>query len=225
MEHLLATYQDYATAIQLTLGLLPWERVELMLQILHQARIQQQTVFVLGSGMGAAAAAHLAYELDTQSGGETPVDPPLRAMALIDASPPFAMWGDTRSYDSTFARLAHRIQPGDVVIALSALGTSAEVLGALRQARAYGGFTIGLGSDQDRRLAEVVDLAVLAPNDAPDQLEDICQIIVHIVAKALRSYAGEGRQIRKRKWRIAGSGNALYHTPLILIERRRRSRH
>lgn len=225
MEHLLATYQDYATAIQLTLGLLPWERVELMLQILHQARMQQQMVFVMGSGMDAAAASHLAYELDTQSGGQTPAEPPLRAMALIDASPPFAVWGDTRSYDSTFARLIHRIHPGDVVIALSTRGTSAEVLGALRQARAYGGYTIGLGSDQDRRLADAVDLAVLVPNDAPDQIEDICQIVVHIVAKALRSYAGEGRSIRKRQWRVAAAGHAPYPTPLILIERRRRSRH
>lgn len=224
MEHLLATYQDYATAIQLSLGLLPWERVGSMLQILHQARTQQQMVFVMGSGMGAAAASHLAYELDTQSGGQGTAVPPLRAMALIDAAAPFAVWGDTRSYDSTFARLLHRMRPGDVIIALSTHGTSPEILGALRQARAFGGFTIGLGSDQDRRLADTVDLPVLIPTAAPDQIEDVLQIVVHIIAKTLRGYA-EGKSRWKRRWRVVVvDDNEPYRTPLIFMERPRHRR-
>lgn len=224
MDHLLAIYQDYATAIQLTLGLVPWERVHRMLQLLHQARIQQQTVFVMGSGISSTAASHMAYELDTLAAGEMSAYPPLRVMALIDAAPSFLIWGDTRSYDSTFARLLNRIHAGDIVIAISTHGTAPDILNALQRTRALGGITIGLGSDQDRKLAEAVDLPVLVPNDSIDQLEDVCQIVAHIVAKALRHYPEPRHSDPRRKWRIATNGASTpYRLPLIFIEPPRRA--
>lgn len=202
MDHLLTIYQDYATAISLTLGLLPWKSIEATLQILHRVRVQQHTVFVIGSGSSGAAASHLACELD----GLTPTSasdyPQFRVMALLDSMPVFAAGEEQRKYDSLASRLTGRLRAGDVVIAISSHGTSTEMVQALRHVRAAGGFTIGLGSDEDRLLAEEVNLPVLVPNDSLDQIEDAHQIIIHILVKALRRYRERNQFNWKHKWRI-----------------------
>src|SRR5690606_30825864 len=143
-----------------------------------------RTVFVMGSGTGAAVAQHMAHELDKR----IPDDPPFQMITLVDAAQPYLAWGDNRSYDSMFLRLINRLQPGDVAIAISTHGLSPDILQVLRHARGRAGFTIVVGSDPDGVLAEAVDLPVLIPDHNVDQVEDVQQILVHILVEALRSY-------------------------------------
>ncbi len=203
MDHLLTIYQDYSTAINLTLALVPWDKIQAMLQVLHQARVQQRTVFVIGSGLSASTASHLAHELDRLP--PTSEMPQFRVIALTDATPAFALWGEDRAYDNLFPRLIMRLQPGDVVIATAPQTAPPEVLHALRRARASDAFTIALGSDQDTRLSETVNLPVLIPSVSPDQIEDIHQIIVHIVVKVLHEYKEHTNW--KERWRVVAQRN------------------
>lgn len=202
MDHLLTVYQDYTTSINLTLALLSWEQIGQVVQVLHQIRRRHGTVFVMGSGTGATLASHLAQELDLQTSAAPSDLPQLRVMAVVDASPPYAVWGDSRSYDSAFLRIIGRMCADDVAIAFSTQGTSPEILSALRHARARGGFTIGLSDSRDSRMIDAVDLAVTVPNESMDQIEDVFQMLIHILAKALCSYSAHDQATLDKKWRI-----------------------
>ncbi len=227
MDHLLAIYQDYASAISLTLGLMPWESIDAALQTLHEARIQQRTVFVIGCGTSGTAAAHLADELDTLTPTSASEFPPFRVTSLIDSVPVASSWGENRHCDSLTSWLIPRMRAGDVVIAISSHGTSFELVQALRRARANGGFTIGLGSEHDRHLADEVELPVLVPNDSLDQIEDAHQIIIHILIKALRRYHERDLFNWKNKWRVVANKKCKPRAvvrPLVYVAALRRQK-
>lgn len=184
MNLLMDVYGDYMTAINLTLELLPWENIDRMLQVLQQARMQQRTIFVLGSGASAAAAAHMAAALEREAalpGGS----PHFRVTPIINATPRLPIWDDDGERYGIALRLKGRLRPEDVTIAIAAHNAPPEILTALQYARACGGYTIGLLDEAQNSLAPLVHLAVTVPNGAVDQIEDVCQILVHIVVRSL----------------------------------------
>jgi DNA-binding MurR/RpiR family transcriptional regulator len=146
-------------------------------------------------------------------------------MALVDSMPLGSPWAESPSTGSLSARLSARLRAGDVVVAISSHGTSSELVQALRCARTNGGYTIGLGSDYDKKLAEEVELPVLVPNDSLDQIEDAHQVIIHILVKALRKYRERDRfstQAGKEKRRVVvnqvcDNENCVRHRPRSLI--------
>jgi D-sedoheptulose 7-phosphate isomerase len=92
-----------------------------------------ETVFTFGNGGSATDAADLAYALGPKGWAHSDDGATVTALA------------NDVSFDVVFARqLATLARPGDVVVALSTSGTSANVLAALAEAQRLGLGTIGL---------------------------------------------------------------------------------
>jgi D-sedoheptulose 7-phosphate isomerase len=142
-------------------------------------------VFLIGNGGSAATASHMMNDLNkfTQAPGKSR----LRALALTDNVPLMTAWGNDAAYEDVFVEpLLNFMRQGDVLIAISASGNSANVVKAARVAREHGLQVIALTGDRGGRLAEMADLVVRVPSPLIGQQEDGHMILDHVIAGALR---------------------------------------
>lgn len=181
-------YRNYIADVQRTLGLLPWELIEEMVEQLHRARLSGKQIFIIGNGGSAATASHFACDLGKNI--VVPHLPRLRVQSLTDNMAIFSACANDYGYESVFAeQLANLVQPGDIVIAISASGNSPNVLRAVEFAQSCAAFTIGWSGYKGGKLARLVDLAIVVTNDCIEQIEDAHLVLAHMVTVALRQAA------------------------------------
>lgn len=161
---------------------------------LSRARHEGRTVFVLGNGACAALASHMAADLGKALMGccPQPHTPLLRITALTDNSAYVTALGNDLDFRDVFVeQLRNFVTAGDVVIGLSASGTSPNVLRAMRFARKSGAQTICFTGELEASppIVEDVDVAVIAPSSAMDRVEDLHVAYHHAVVRAFRAMA------------------------------------
>lgn len=185
MEEYIAQYLSRLRS--LLNSLVPGE-VKTIVQILHRARLESRSIFLLGNGGSAATASHWANDLCKGAAQEG--IPRLRAIALTDNVPLITAWANDTRYENIFKeQLANFLQPDDVVIAISGSGNSPNVLNAMVFARQAGAQTIGLTGFRGGRLKDLVDFCVIVPSDSMEQIEDLHMILAHAISTSLRELA------------------------------------
>jgi D-sedoheptulose 7-phosphate isomerase len=132
-----------------------------------------------GNGGSAADAQHLAAEL---VGRYRKDRAPLAALALtVDTSALTAIANDY-AFEEVFARqIAGLGRPGDLLLALSTSGDSANVLAAVAAARANGIATIALTGAGGGRLAPLADLAIRVPAARSNAVQELHIAVGHIL--------------------------------------------
>jgi D-sedoheptulose 7-phosphate isomerase len=139
----------------------------------------------MGNGGSAATASHFA--LDLAKNTILPQAPRLKAISLTDHVPLITAWSNDTAYDHIFAeQLANLIEPGDVVIGISASGNSLNVINALRLARQSRAFTIGILGATGGKIKGMVDAYILAPGQNIEQEEDAHMILTHVITRHMR---------------------------------------
>lgn len=184
-------YQAYLAEIKHVIERLPLALIEATVERLHLARVHQHQIFILGNGGSAATATHFACDLakNTVMAGL----PRLRVQTLNDNMALFSAYANDYGYETVFAeQLTNFVEAEDVVLAISASGNSPNVLKAVQVARACGAFTMGWSGYQGGKLAKLVDLALVIPSDAIEQIEDIQLMVCHMVTMGLRKRAQNG---------------------------------
>src|SRR5262249_29799078 len=101
-----------------------------------------------------------------------------------------------RDYSAVFAEPLRNLgRPGDVAIAISASGNSANILEATRTARDLGLRTVGLIGFGGGQLAELVDLPIVVGAGQYGPVEDVHLIVNHLVTFAIAEMAAAARPI------------------------------
>lgn len=137
--------------------------------ILEALRAGSKVIFV-GNGGSAAEASHLAAEF---VGRCTHDRQPLPALALNDVSVITSV-GNDYGFDAIFARGVRALgAPGDVLVALSTSGASANVIEAMSAARDRGMTTIAMTGQQGRRFAEMADHGLVAPSGDTPRVQEV----------------------------------------------------
>src|SRR5947209_1731262 len=117
--------------------------VEEVLRLLEEAYHTGQRIFIMGNGGSAATASHFA--LDLAKNTIMPGAPRVKAISLTDHVPLITAWSNDTAYEHVFAQqLANMIEPGDLVIGISASGNSLNVINAMKVAKGSHAVTIGL---------------------------------------------------------------------------------
>jgi D-sedoheptulose 7-phosphate isomerase len=99
-------------------------------------------------------------------------------------------WSNDTAYEHVFAeQLANMIEADDVVIGISTIGNSPNVINALRLAKRVGAVTVGLLGARGGAIKDMVDAYVLAPGQNIEQEEDAHVILAHIMTRYLRHVA------------------------------------
>jgi D-sedoheptulose 7-phosphate isomerase len=159
--------------------------LEQVLLLLERAYQNGHRIFIMGNGGSAATASHFA--LDLAKNTITPGAPRLKAISLTDHVPLITAWSNDTAYEHVFAeQLASLIEPGDVVIGISASGNSQNVINALRLAKQSRATTIGLLGAKGGKVKDIVDTYVLAPGHNIEQEEDVHMILAHVITRHMR---------------------------------------
>lgn len=140
-------------------------------------------VLVFGNGGSAADAQHFAAELVGQF-GRTVARPAWPAIALVsDPATVFAVANDF-GFSAVFARQIEALgQPGDVAVAITTSGASANVNEGLRSAGARSLATVALTGGDGGESGRLADVHVNVPASNPQRVQEVQQTILHLVCE------------------------------------------
>jgi len=178
----------YIDELKGTLDQLSGEVIEQVLDSLHEARLANRQVFILGNGGSASTASHFVCDL----GKNTRVQgtPNFRVMGLTDNMALFSALANDEGYENVFAQqLGNYLQADDVVIGISTSGNSPNVVNAIQFANSLGAKTIAFTGFTSGELGSMVDIDLHVPSHSIEQVEDIHLVLEHLITKALREKA------------------------------------
>jgi D-sedoheptulose 7-phosphate isomerase len=166
---------------------LPFEMIERVANVLHQAYEEGRSVFLFGNGGSAALASHFACDLAKGTALPDKYGKRFRALSLTDNLALMTAWANDTSYEQVFAeQLRNFIQKGDVAFGISGSGCSPNVLLGLQAARESGSVTIGLGGFKGGKLPTVCDLCIIIPSDNMQIIEDFQLAVAHALFTVIR---------------------------------------
>jgi D-sedoheptulose 7-phosphate isomerase len=173
-----AKTQFYREGLQQCWEELSFEELDYAAILLTETREKNKNVFIIGNGGSASTASHMALDLNKVGG--------LRAISLTDASA-ITAWSNDDSYEQVFAnQLKTLIQEEDVLIAISASGTSPNILSAASYANEKGAYIIGLIGMAGGKLIDLTDVALVCSSVDYGIIEDFHLSLNHILTEHLK---------------------------------------
>jgi len=177
--------EGHINDVRTVLSEIPIDAIERAVGIILDAYDNGAHVYVVGNGGSATNATHFACDLSKA----TIVDgrARLRVTSLTDNIALLTAWANDTSYDRVFSeQLTNLLDPGDVVIAISASGNSPNVVSAVLAARLMRASTIALVGFAGGRLLEAVDAAIHVPSNDYGVVEDCHSVIEHAITVSTR---------------------------------------
>ncbi len=164
--------------------------IQAFVEALVEAWRQDRQVFVLGNGGSAATANHFACDFGKNAVKEGKRR--FRMLSLSSSVEAITALGNDLSFDEIFRQqLINLMNPGDVVLAISASGNSPDVIKAVTYAREKGGQVLSLAGFEGGQLKALSDHCMVARMTSYERIEDIHLIILHIIT----CYIKENQQL------------------------------
>ena len=155
------------------------ERIAVIAQVLCAALESGHKILLFGNGGSAADAQHIACEWVGRFHRERQ---PLPAIALTTDSSALTSIANDYGFDQVFSRQLRALgRKGDVAVAISTSGNSANVLEAVREANEAGMLTVGLTGGEGGRLAAEVKHNLNVPHASVPRIQEIHIMIGHIL--------------------------------------------
>ena len=153
----------------------------------------QNSIWIMGNGGSAADAQHFAGELVSRFHFDRPA---LLAIALTTDSSILTAIGNDYGYEDVFARQIHAHgRSGDVFIAISTSGNSANILKAIQTAKAIGLVVIGLTGSSGGKMKDMCDICLCAPSDSTPRIQECHLFFEHTLCACIEeSLFGELRK-------------------------------
>jgi len=143
-----------------------------------------KTIFFIGNGGSAATATH--FSNDIQIG--TRCTPPFRAISLTDNTAVLTAIGNDYGYEEIFSKQLEKLMnPGDLLVAISASGNSPNIVRAVKLAKERGNTVVGLTGFDGGALRELSDIRIHVPSNKGEYgpVEDLHMVIDHLVGSYL----------------------------------------
>lgn len=188
----------YIDALRDVLARLDTNVLESIIDAIWQARERGRTIFIVGNGGSASTSAHMATDLCKV----TAVDgqPGVRAVSLPDNVALLTAWSNDAAYQYSFSGpLQSYLEPGDVLIAISASGRSPNVLEAVRVAERLGAVTIGLTGFGGGALAGLAQIGLVVDAHDYGLVEDAHLAVNHALTAAVRARIQNSIEARQAK--------------------------
>lgn len=148
--------------------------------LLAQAAVSNNLIMLCGNGGSAADSQHIAAELVVRlrSGVERRA---IKALALTVDSSVLTACGNDYGYNQIFARQVEAFAgSGDVLVAITTSGTSANVVAAVHSAKQRGVQCIGLLGGSGGVLKDLCDASVVVPSAVTARIQECHITIGHI---------------------------------------------
>lgn len=197
-----STVKGYFEDVTQLIPRLPYEELEGIISVILEAFDSGHTIFVFGNGGSAASASHMMCDMN--KGTIDPAQPRrLKTMALTDNIPLITAWGNDMHYERIFAeQLRNFAVRNDVAFAISASGSSPNVLLALQAAKEAGAFTVGFAGYQGGKMKRLCDVCAVVPSDNMQMIEDMHHAMLHSMFTVVKDRIQSGA----RQFLTAGAG-------------------
>lgn len=171
---------NYVEDLRKVLAGLDCGKIAQAVQWLREARQEDKTIYSCGNGGSAAIASQMVT--DIVKGASYGRKKRFRMMALNDFTGTILAYANDVDYECVFVEpLRNFARPGDVLIAISGSGNSANVLRAVEYANAAGCKTIGMTTSEGGKLREIAQLPIEVPSNHMGRLEDSFFVMTHIL--------------------------------------------
>jgi D-sedoheptulose 7-phosphate isomerase len=193
MQRFRGSIDGYFEQVQAALAGVRREPIHETVTCLYRAWEQGKRVFLLGNGGSASTASHMANDLckATIVTGQAR----MRVHSLADNISLITAWANDSSFDVVFReQLVNLLEPGDVVLAITASGNSPNVLRAIEYAREQGAVTIAWTGRSGGRVKDMVDCCVHAATEDVGMIESVHLVIDHLVTDLLRQWIEAGSE-------------------------------
>lgn len=175
----------YISELKRCLDVLDRKEIGLVIDLLMSVYKKNKKIFIMGNGGSASNASHMAVDLGkgTLLRIYDENEKRFRVLSLTDNIAYLTALANDLSYEDIFVQqLRNLLEKGDLLIVLSGMGNSANLIKAVRYARKIGAKSIGfLGFKNGGKLGSMVDLRVLADSNSYGHSEDIQLILDHII--------------------------------------------
>ncbi|HEX2189431.1 MAG TPA: SIS domain-containing protein [Longimicrobiaceae bacterium] len=139
-------------------------------------------LYACGNGGSACDAMHLVEELVARYKRERPGLP---AHHLLDA-PTLTCWSNDYDWATAFRRQVEAmVREGDVLVAISTSGNSANVLAAVEAANERGALTLGLTGRDGGRMSALCAETLVVPSQATERIQEGHITVIHLLCELL----------------------------------------
>ena len=163
-----------------------FEKIAQAADIMVKAINQGGKIFSCGNGGSMCDAMHFAEELTGRYRGDRKALP---AVAISDASYLSCVSNDY-GYEFVFSRFLEAFaKEGDVLLAISTSGNSANVLRAIEVAKQRGVKVVGLTGKDGGKMADLCDVEIRAPHSQyADRAQEIHIKVIHSMIDYIETY-------------------------------------
>lgn len=148
------------------------------------------TLLLCGNGGSAGDAQHIAAEFVATLDHQRP-RPGLRALALTTDTSFLTAFTNDFGYDNVFARQVETLgRNGDVLIGLSTSGNSANVVAAVKAAKANGIRTIAMTGESGGALKDLADVVIAVPSSQTGHIQEAHIALGHALTAAVEKALG-----------------------------------
>ena len=140
-------------------------------------------IVLFGNGGSAAEAQHFAAELVNKF---FEIRPPIRALALTTDTSVLTSVGNDAGFETVFSRQIEALaDAGDVALALSTSGGSANVIRGLKAAKKRKMVTIGMTGKGGGKMAGLCDVLLDVPSSITQRIQEIHLLALHVLAEEI----------------------------------------
>ena len=151
-----------------------------VMNVLEEARLNGNTVYVFGNGGSSATASH--YQNDFNKGISEYIDQKYNFLCLNDNVPTLMAVANDIGFEEVFRfQLRGRLKPGDVIFAISGSGNSKNVLNAVKYAKEQGNEVIAVTGYDGGELDRISDYHLRADVNSMQITEDVHMIFDHLM--------------------------------------------
>ena len=181
---------SYIADLKQTLDDLPRGPLREFWQMVENTRANDGSIHFIGNGGSAATPSHSAGDWSKELG--------LRTIAHTDNAASVTAWANDTNFTNIFVgQLSTFLREGDLVVAYSGSGKSANVLNGMHYAKQQGCSTVAITgniTDSNREnngnITDIADISIVAPTESMERIEDIQLVINHIIKEAVKAHNG-----------------------------------
>ena len=172
--------KEYIALEKNVLSKLDVDSIDQALSLLEKCMDQESTIYIFGNGGSSATASH--FQNDFNKGISEHTEKKFRFICLNDNVPTVMAVANDIGFEEIFRfQLQGRLQPEDVIVAISGSGNSLNVINAVEYAKEYGCKVIGLTGYSGGRLRELSDVSLHVPVNSMQVTEDIHMVFDHLM--------------------------------------------
>ena len=163
-----------------TLQSLDIDKIGEAMQLIRETYEKEGTIYIFGNGGSSATASH--YQNAFNKGISEYVEKKFRFACLNDNMATVMAIANDIGFEEVFRfQLKNKLQPNDIVIAISGSGNSKNVLNAVEYAKSCENKIIGMTGFDGGKLASMSDISLHVPIHSMQVTEDVHMIFDHMI--------------------------------------------